>query len=136
MSRGPICTLQYLLCRYSSIPCVPLFSCLTCGPMAEDPWFKANTQPMRCQLYSSCGGRGWGCKGGGPLCVATEKNAKISEVHSITSYFGHEDLVKTKLFYTFSKRKRAKLSIKIKNFKISQVKEEPVLSKVWLKPEN
>jgi hypothetical protein len=45
-------------------------------------------------------------------------------------------LVKTKLFYTFSKRKRAKLSIKIENFKISQVKEEPVLSKVWLKPEN
>jgi hypothetical protein len=44
------------------------------------------------------GGRGWGRRGGGPLCVPIEKNAKIAEVHSITSRFGHEDLVKTKLF--------------------------------------
>jgi hypothetical protein len=44
------------------------------------------------------GGRGWGRRGGGPLYVATEKNAKIAEVHSITSHFGHEDSVKTKLF--------------------------------------
>jgi hypothetical protein len=44
------------------------------------------------------GGRGWWHKGGGPLCVPTEENTKIAEVHSITSRFGHEDLVKTKLF--------------------------------------
>ncbi len=30
--------------------------------------------------------------------MAPEKNAKIAEVHSITWRFGHEDLVKTKLF--------------------------------------
>jgi hypothetical protein len=66
--------------------------------MAEAPYFKANIQPIRCQLNSSCGGRGWGRRGEGPLYVATEKNVKIAEVHSITSRFGHEDLVKTKLF--------------------------------------
>jgi hypothetical protein len=42
-------------------------------------------------------GWGGGPGGGGPLCVATEKNVKIAEVHSITSCFGHEDLVMTKL---------------------------------------
>jgi hypothetical protein len=35
---------------------------------------------------------------GGPLCLATEKNEKIAKIHSITSHFGHEDLVKIKLF--------------------------------------
>jgi hypothetical protein len=56
-------------------------------------------QPIRCQLNSSCGGRGWGRRGGEPLYVPTEKNAKIAEIHSITLRFGHhEDLVKTKLF--------------------------------------
>jgi U3 small nucleolar RNA-associated protein 14 len=44
------------------------------------------------------GGGGWGRWGGGPLYVATEKNAKIAKVHSITSRFRHEDLVKIKLF--------------------------------------
>jgi hypothetical protein len=29
--------LPYLLCRYSSILLVPVFSCLTCGPKAEAP---------------------------------------------------------------------------------------------------
>jgi site-specific recombinase XerD len=32
------------------------------------------------------------------VSVATEKNAKIAEVHSIPSLFGHKDLFKTKLF--------------------------------------
>jgi hypothetical protein len=75
-------------------------------------------------------GRGWGCRGGGPLCVATEKNAKIAEVHSITSRFGHEYLVKIKLFLKVHKRTRTNLSIGIENFKISQVEKELELPKV------
>jgi hypothetical protein len=54
------------------------------------------------------GGRGWGRRGGGPLCVATEKNAKIAEVHSITSHFEHEDLVKTKLFIKDHEKNKGK----------------------------
>jgi hypothetical protein len=54
------------------------------------------------------GGRGWGRKGGGPLCVATEKNAKIAEVNSITLHFGHEDLVKTKLFIKYHEKNKGK----------------------------
>ncbi len=37
MSWGPICNLPYLLCKYFPILWVPVFSCLTCGPMAEAP---------------------------------------------------------------------------------------------------
>jgi hypothetical protein len=37
----------------------------------------------------------WGWRS---LSVATEKKAKIADLNSITSCFGHEDLVKTKLF--------------------------------------
>jgi hypothetical protein len=64
--------------------------------MAEAPLFKANTSQSNASLTVAAGGRG--CRGGGPLCVATEKNAKIAKVHSITSRFGHEALVKIKLF--------------------------------------
>ncbi len=46
-------------------------------------------------------------KGGGPLCVG-EKNAKIGEEHSITSRFGHEDLVKTKLFIEVHEKNKGK----------------------------
>ncbi len=49
-------------------------------------------------LTVAVGGRGKGRRGGGPLFGATEKNEKITEVHSITSHFGHEDLVKIQLF--------------------------------------
>ncbi len=87
-------------------------------------------------LTVAVGGRGWGHRGGGPLCVATEKNVKIAKVHSITSCFGHEDVVKTKLFIKFMKRTRTKLSITIEHFKISQIEEELELPKVWLKLEN
>ncbi len=76
------------------------------------------------------GGRGWGSRGGGPLCVATEKNAKIAKVHSITSRFGHEDLVKIKLFIKVHEKTKTKLSIAIENFKISQVEKELELPKV------
>jgi hypothetical protein len=44
------------------------------------------------------------------------ENVKIAKVHSITSRFGHEDLVKTKMFIlNLIKRARAKLSFTIKN---------------------
>jgi hypothetical protein len=129
MSWGPICNLPYLLCRDSSVLWVPVFSCLTCGPMTEAPQFKANTQPIRCQLNSSCGGEGWGSRGQEPLWVATEKNAKIAKVHLITLRCGHEDLVKTKLLM---KRTRAKLSITTENVKISQLE----LPKVRLNTDN
>jgi hypothetical protein len=59
-------------------------------------------------LTVAVGGRGWGSRGGGPLCVATEKNAKIAKVHSITSRFGHEDLVKTKLFINVHEKNKDK----------------------------
>ncbi len=45
---------------------------------------------------------------GGSFYVATEKNAKITEVHSITSRFGHEDLVKTKLFTKVHEKNKGK----------------------------
>ncbi len=54
------------------------------------------------------GGGGGGCMGGGPLCVATEKNAKIAKVHSITSHFGHGDLVKTELFIKVHEKNKGK----------------------------
>jgi hypothetical protein len=53
------------------------------------------------------GGRGWGSRGGWPLC-ATEKNAKIAEVHSITSRFGPEDLVNTKVFIKVHEKNKDK----------------------------
>jgi hypothetical protein len=37
ISWGPICNLPCLLCKYSSILRVPVFSCVTCEPMAEAP---------------------------------------------------------------------------------------------------
>ncbi len=47
---------------------------------------------------------------GGPLCVATEKNMKIAEVHSITSRFEHEDLVITKLCIKVHEQSKDKAS--------------------------
>jgi hypothetical protein len=67
---------------------------------------------IRCQLNStSCGG-------------ATKKNEKITEVHSIASCFGHEDLVKTKLFTIVFEKKKGiafyyNLILKYPNFKKS-----------------
>jgi hypothetical protein len=78
-------------------------------------------------------GREGGQGGGGPLCVATEKNVKTAEVHSIISRFGHEDLVVTKLCKKFMKRARTKLPITTENFKIYQLEEELELPKVRLK---
>jgi hypothetical protein len=47
-----------------------------------------------------------------------KENVKIAEVHSITSRFGHEDLVKTKMFIlNLIKRARTKLSFTIKKLK-------------------
>jgi hypothetical protein len=72
-------------------------------------------------------GVGAGC--GGTTCVATEKNAKIAKVHSIASRFGHEDLIITKLFVKVCEKSKGKLSIAIKNFKISQLQEKLELLK-------
>jgi hypothetical protein len=60
-------------------------------------------------------------EGGGPLSVATEKNVKIAKVHSITSYFGHEDMIKTKLFIKVHEKSKNKNHFTIENFKISQL---------------
>jgi hypothetical protein len=60
-----------------------------------------------------------GCRGGGPLCVAREKNVKIAQVHSITSHFGHEDLVKTKLFIKVHEKIKDKAFYYNDNLKIS-----------------
>ncbi len=54
----------------------------------------------------------------GGIFILPQRNVKIAEVHSITSRFGHEDLVKTKIFIlNLIKRARAKLSITIKKLK-------------------
>jgi hypothetical protein len=74
-------------------------------------------------------GRG---EGEGPLSVATEKNVKIAEVHSITSYFGHEDMVKTKLCIKVHEKSKNKIPFTIENFKISQLEEEQKLPEVYL----
>jgi hypothetical protein len=50
------------------------------------------------------GGERWERGGGGSLHVSTEKNVKIAKVHSITSHFGLEDLVKNKLFIKFDEK--------------------------------
>jgi hypothetical protein len=55
-------------------------------------------------------GRGGGQGGGGPLYVATEKNVKIVELHSITSRFGCEDLVMTKLCIKVHEKSKEKAS--------------------------
>jgi hypothetical protein len=74
--------------------------------MAEAPYFKAKPSQSDASITVAVGGGAGWCEGRGPLYVATEKNSKIAEVHSITLHFGHEDLVKTKLFVKiFEKRK-------------------------------
>jgi hypothetical protein len=54
------------------------------------------------------GERWWRHEGGGSLCVATEKNAKIVKVHSFTSCVGHDDFVKTKLFIKVNEKNKGK----------------------------
>jgi hypothetical protein len=53
-------------------------------------------------LAEAVGGRGWGHGGGRPFRVATEKNAKIAEVHLITSRFGAWRLGLNKIVYKSS----------------------------------
>jgi hypothetical protein len=60
---------------------------------------------------------GWGSRVGGPLCVATGKNVKITEVNSITSHFVHANFVKTKLSIKVHERTRAKRSITVEFIK-------------------
>jgi hypothetical protein len=88
------------------------------------------------ELKIAVGRSGWGRRGGGPRYVATEKNAKIAEVHSITSRFGMKTWLKLNCLQKFTKRTRTKLSIAIENFIISQVEKEIELPKVRLKSEN
>jgi hypothetical protein len=59
---------------------------------------------------------GEGQRSGGGFSVPQRKCKKIAKVHTISSCFGHEDLV----FNKFVKRTLAKLPITIENFKISQ----------------
>ncbi len=73
--------------------------------MAEAPWFKANTSQSDASLTVAMGGRGWGRRGGGPLCV---EQRKIQKSHSITLLFGHEDLAKTKLFIKVHEKNKDK----------------------------
>jgi hypothetical protein len=49
--------------------------------------------------------------GGGPLCVATQKNVKIAEIHSIKlCFFGHEDLFITNLCIKVHEKNKDKAS--------------------------
>jgi hypothetical protein len=70
-----------------------------------------STMPTPSQSDSSLiavvGGGGGGA-GGGPLYVASEKNLRIAKVHSITSRFGPDDLVKTKLYIEVHEKNKGK----------------------------
>jgi hypothetical protein len=58
-------------------------------------------------LTVAAGGREGAPRWGASLCCHRE-NVKIAEVQSITSYFGHEDLVKTKLFIKVHEKNKGK----------------------------
>jgi hypothetical protein len=54
---------QLVSCHIYCALLKPLNSCLRGGPIAKAPYFNANTQPIRCQINSSCEEAGgmWGC---------------------------------------------------------------------------
>ncbi len=79
----------------------------------------ANTSQSNASLTVAVGGRGWGCRGGGPLCVTTEKNApKYTQSHLV---LGMKTWLKLNCLQKFMKITRTKLYIAIENFKIYQV---------------
>jgi hypothetical protein len=62
--------------------------------------------------------------GWGPHCFTTQKNVKIAKVHPITSLYGHEDLVKTKLHLKIHEKinKASYYNLKLQNISIRRAK--------------